>query len=52
MCSWCRRMIYLPALPCSVEPVEGLLRIATKIGQGACWSYELATREPELMLGL
>lgn len=48
-CEWCHRMIYRPALPCSVEPVEGLLRLQTRVGQGARCKYELSTRQPELL---
>ena len=49
ICGWCHRMIYRPALPCLIEPVEGLLRMRTQPGQGARCSYELATRQPELL---
>lgn len=48
-CEWCGRAIYLPALPCSIEPVEGLLRMKTMPGQGARCQYELGTRNPDLM---
>ena len=51
-CQWCFRDIYMPALPCSLQPVEGLLRMNTSVGQGARCKYELMTREPELLLGL
>lgn len=52
LCAWCDRYIYGPALPCSTEPVEGLLRMNTPAGQGARCKFELTTREPELLLGL
>lgn len=48
-CGWCHRMIYLPALPCSIQPVEGLLRMNTRVGQGERCKYELSTRQPELL---
>ena len=47
VCGWCDRMIYRPALPCSVETVDGLLRMQTQPGQGARCKYELMTRQPE-----
>ena len=37
------------ALPCSVEPVEGLLRMRTRVGQGERCKYELATRASEVL---
>ena len=46
-CGWCDRVIYLPAVPCSTEPVEGLLRVATLPGQGERCKYELTTRDPQ-----
>ena len=48
-CAWCHREIYRPALPCSVEPVEGLLRMRTRVGQGERCKYELATRASEVL---
>ena len=45
-CGWCDRVIYLPALPCSIEPIEGLLHIATVPGQGERCKWELITRNP------
>ena len=48
-CEWCHRTIYLPALPCSTQPVEGLLRMQTRVGQGARCKYELSSRQPELL---
>ena len=48
-CAWCYRDIYLPALPCSVAPVEGLARMRTRPGFGRRCQYELATRHPELV---
>ncbi|WP_419808919.1 hypothetical protein [Sphingomonas sp.] len=48
-CAWCHRDINLPALPCSTEPVEGLLRMNTRAGQGERCKYELSTRAPELL---
>ena len=48
-CSWCHRDIYLPALPCSIEPVEGLLRMNTRIGQGERCKYELSSRCPDIL---
>lgn len=50
LCKWCDRVIYLPALPCSTEPVEGLLRMRTRAGQGDRCKYELSTRHPELLV--
>ena len=49
LCTWCHRDIHLPALPCSTEPVEGLLRMNTRAGQGHRCKYELSTRVPELL---
>ena len=34
----------MPALPCSVAPVEGLMSLETVPGQGARCKYELGTR--------
>jgi hypothetical protein len=48
-CGWCHREIYAPALPCSVEPVEGLLRMETQPGVGARCQYELGTRRPDVL---
>jgi len=48
-CAWCHRMIYRPALPCSIQPIEGLLRAQTRQGQGERCKYELASRRPELL---
>jgi hypothetical protein len=48
-CHWCDRDIYAPALPCSVEPVEGLMRMELQPGFGARCQYELATRRPDLV---
>ena len=45
-CAWCHRDIYQPALPCSVQPVEGLLRMPTQVGQGERCKFELSTRQP------
>ena len=47
-CRWCDRVIYLPALPCSTAPVEGLLQVATLPGQGERCKWELTTRNPHL----
>lgn len=47
-CSWCHRVIYLPAVPCSIRPVTGLLGIQTRSGQGERCKYEVSTRRPEL----
>jgi hypothetical protein len=44
VCAWCDRAIYLPAVPCSVRPVAGLLDMPTQPGQGERCKYELATR--------
>jgi hypothetical protein len=44
-CDWCFRAIYLPAVPCSVRPVDGLLEIPTQSGQGERCKYELVTRD-------
>ena len=49
ICGWCHRAIYGPALPCSVEPVEGLARMVTTPGLGARCQYELATRDPAVL---
>lgn len=48
-CAWCHRDIYLPALPCSIEPVEGLLSMNTRVGQGERCKYELSSRRPDLL---
>lgn len=48
-CTWCDRAIYLPAVPCSVEPVDGLLRIETVPGLGERCKWELTTRCPQLV---
>lgn len=48
-CRWCDREIYLPALPCSIEPVEGLLRMSTRTGQGERCKYELSTRASDVL---
>ena len=47
MCRWCDRAIYLPAVPCSTEPVAGLLRMKLEPGFGARCQYELSTRRPD-----
>ena len=49
VCAWCHRDIHQPALPCSTEPVEGLLRMHTTAGQGERCKYELSTRAPGLL---
>ncbi|MGI4730345.1 MAG: hypothetical protein ACRYFW_01200 [Janthinobacterium lividum] len=49
LCTWCDRDIYLPALPCSTEPVEGLARMETTPGFGRRCQYELATRRPDVL---
>lgn len=49
VCRWCDRVIYLPALPCSIQPVEGLLRMSTRAGQGDRCKYELTTRAPDIL---
>ncbi|HEU0045276.1 hypothetical protein [Sphingomonas sp.] len=46
VCAWCDRAIYLPAVPCSVQPVAGLLEMATQPGQGERCKFELSTRTP------
>lgn len=43
-CHWCWRFIYAPALPCSVEVVEGLATMTTSSGLGDRCKWELATR--------
>ena len=48
-CAWCGRAIYVPALPCSIKPVEGLARMKTMPGQGQRCQYELSTRAPEVI---
>ena len=45
ICAWCDRMIYKPALPCSVVPVEGLAEMETPPGLGARCKWELLTRD-------
>ena len=45
-CTWCGRAIYVPALPCSIRPVDGLSRMKTMPGQGQRCQYELGTRVP------
>lgn len=49
MCAWCHRDIHAPALPCSVAPVEGLMRLRTQPGFGARCQYELSTRRPDIV---
>ena len=49
MCDWCHREIHAPALPCSIEPVEGLMRMDTQPGFGARCQYELSTRRPDII---
>lgn len=49
MCGWCHRDIHAPALPCSIEPVDGLLRMETQPGFGARCQYELGTRRPDIV---
>lgn len=49
LCLWCDRDIYLPALPCSTEPVEGLMRMKTSPGLGSRCQYELSTRRPDVL---
>jgi len=49
LCRWCDRYIYAPAQPCSVEPVEGLMRMKLQPGLGERCQYELATRRPDLV---
>ena len=49
MCAWCDRAIYLPAVPCSTKPVEGLMRMELQPGTGARCQYELSTRRPDLV---
>ena len=48
-CKWCFRAIYLPAVPCSTEPVAGLMRMETTPGQGRRCQFELSTRAPEVL---
>ena len=45
-CAWCDRTIYLPAVPCSVEPIAGLMEMATAPGMGDRCKWELSTRAP------
>jgi hypothetical protein len=45
-CRWCDRSIYLPAVPCSTRPVDGLLTMTTAPGLGDRCKYELSTRMP------
>ena len=47
-CQWSHRTIYLPALPCSTQSVEGLLQTQTHRGEDERGKYELSSREPEL----
>lgn len=43
VCDWCGRAIYVPAVPCSVRPVPGLMAIDTgPLGDRCKW--ELSTR--------
>lgn len=44
MCGWCDRAIYLPAAPCSVRPVAGLLAMDTGPGLGDRCKWEMSTR--------
>jgi hypothetical protein len=46
ICDWCGRAIYVPAVPCSVRPVVGLLAIDTGRGIGDRCKWELSTRTP------
>ena len=48
-CAWCGRAIYVPALPCSTRPVDGLARMKTMPGQGQRCQYELSTRVPTIV---
>ena len=48
-CAWCGRAIYVPALPCSIRPVDGLSRMKTMPGQGQRCQYELGTRVPTIV---
>ena len=48
-CAWCGRAIYVPALPCSIQPVQGLARLKTMPGQGQRCQYELSTRAPDII---
>lgn len=43
-CAWCGRDIYLPALPCSMQVVEGLEITSTAPGFGERCKWEVATR--------
>ena len=44
MCNWCGRAIYVPAVPCSVRPVRGLVGMNTAPGLGDRCKWELTTR--------
>lgn len=44
-CAWCGRDIYLPALPCSIQPPPDLLAIATRPGSGERCKWEVLTRK-------
>ncbi len=48
-CDWCGRMIYEPALPCSIRPPAGLAEMETPPGLGARCKWELATRDPDAL---
>lgn len=43
-CSWCGRLIYAPALPCSVAPIRNINTIPTRAGVGNRCKWEINTR--------
>lgn len=45
LCDWCGRAIYVPAVPCSVRPVDGLMTLETAPGLGDRCKWEMHTRE-------
>ena len=45
-CTWCDRIIYEPAIACSVAPPEGLLEMETAPGFGDRCKWDLSTRVP------
>lgn len=43
-CTWCGRSVYLPAVPCSVEPIVDINDIETRPGRGDRCKWETNTR--------
>jgi hypothetical protein len=46
LCTWCDRIIYEPAVACSVAPPEGLMEMETSPGLGDRCKWEFSTRTP------